>query len=97
MRILIALTALMLAGRGASDHSRYYVLTETPAAAARATAMSPATTIALGAIQLPAELDRPQMARRLNSDEISYSEYDRWAGGEFLLPTSTADWVPARL
>ena len=65
MRILIALTALMLAGCGASDHSRYYVLTETPAAAARATAMSPATTIALGAIQLPAELDRPQMARRL--------------------------------
>jgi hypothetical protein len=80
MRILIALTALMLAGCGASDHSRYYVLTETPEAAARATAMSPATTIALGAIQLPAELDRPQMARRLNSDEISYSEYDRWAG-----------------
>ena len=29
MRILIALTALMLAGCGASDHSRYYVLTET--------------------------------------------------------------------
>ena len=80
MRILIALTALMLAGCGASDHSRYYVLTENPAAASRATATSPATTIGLGAVRLPAALDRPQMARRLNSDEISYSEIDRWAG-----------------
>ena len=80
MRVRIALTALMLAGCGASEHSRFYVLTENPAAATRVTATSPATTVALGAVQLPAALDRPQMARRLNSDEISYSEYDRWAG-----------------
>jgi hypothetical protein len=70
----------MLAGCGASDHSRFYVLTEHPALVARATAAAPTTTIALGAVKLPAALDRPQMARRLNSDEISYSEYDRWAG-----------------
>ena len=80
MRLCIALTALMLAGCGASDHSRFYVLTEHPALVARATAAAPTTTIALGAINLPAALDRPQMVRRLNSDEISYSEYDRWAG-----------------
>jgi hypothetical protein len=80
MRLCVALTALMLAGCGASDHSRFYVLTEHPALVARATAAAPTTTIALGAINLPAALDRPQMARRLNSDEISYSEYDRWAG-----------------
>jgi hypothetical protein len=80
MRLCIALTALMLAGCGASDHSRFYVLTEHPALVARATAAAPTTTIALGAVKLPAALDRPQMARRLNSDEISYSEYDRWAG-----------------
>src|SRR3989440_6309049 len=80
MRLYIALTALMLAGCGASDHSRFYVLTENPAVLARATVAAPTTTIALGAVKLPAALDRPQMARRLNSDEISYSEYDRWAG-----------------
>jgi hypothetical protein len=80
MRLCIALTALMLAGCGASDHSRFYVLTEHPALVARATAAAPTTTIALGAVKLPAALDRPHMARRLNSDEISYSEYDRWAG-----------------
>jgi uncharacterized protein len=80
MRIALPLAAVMLAGCGASDHSRFYVLTENPAAASRATATSPATTIGLGAVQLPAALDRPQMARRLNSDEISYSETDRWAG-----------------
>jgi hypothetical protein len=80
MRLCIALTALMLAGCGASDHSRFYVLTEHPALVARAIAAAPTTMIALGAVKLPAALDRPQMARRLNSDEISYSEYDRWAG-----------------
>ena len=80
MRLCVALTALILAGCGASDHSRFYVLSEHPALVARATAAAPTTTIALGAINLPAALDRPQMARRLNSDEISYSEYDRWAG-----------------
>jgi uncharacterized protein len=80
MRVCIALTALMLAGCGASEHSRFYVLTENPAVLARVTADPPITTVALGAVKLPAALDRPQIARRLNSDEISYSEYDRWAG-----------------
>jgi uncharacterized protein len=80
MHTALPFVAVLVAGCGTSDHSRFYVLSEKPAAATRATAISPATTIALGAIQLPAALDRPQMARRLNSDEISYSEYDRWAG-----------------
>ena len=80
MRVDIALTALMLAGCGASEHSRFYVLTENPAVLARVTVDPPITTVALGAVKLPAALDRPQMARRLNSDEVSYSEYDRWAG-----------------
>jgi uncharacterized protein len=80
MRVDIALTALMLAGCGASEHSRFYVLTENPTVLARATVDPPTTTVALGAVQLPAALDRPQMARRLDSHEISYSEYDRWAG-----------------
>jgi uncharacterized protein len=80
MRLCIALTALVLAGCGSSDHSRFYVLTEHPALVARSVSAAPTTTIALGAVKLPAALDRPQMARRLNSDEISYSEYDRWAG-----------------
>lgn len=80
MRVDIALTALMLAGCGASEHSRFYVLTENPTVLARATVDPPTTTVALGAVRLPAALNRPQMARRLDSHEISYSEYDRWAG-----------------
>ena len=50
MRLCIALTALMLAGCGASDHSRFYVLTEHPALVARSVAAAPTTTIALGAV-----------------------------------------------
>ena len=80
MRVCIALITLMLAGCSVSEHSRFYVLTENPAVLAHATVDPPITAVALGAVKLPAALDRPQMARRLNSDEISYSEYDRWAG-----------------
>ena len=102
MMVLITLPpAVILVGCGASEHSRFYVLTEDLAAATHVATMSPAMTIALGAVQLPAALDRPQMARLLNSDEISYAEYDRWAGplDEMvrrvrLSPTSTADWPP---
>jgi hypothetical protein len=54
MRVCIALIALMLVGCGASDHSRFYVLTENPAVVARAVAAPPTTTIALGAVKLPA-------------------------------------------
>lgn len=58
MHTALPFVAVLVAGCGTSDHSRFYVLSEKPAATTRATAISPATTIALGAIQLPAALDR---------------------------------------
>jgi uncharacterized lipoprotein YmbA len=79
MRIAFLITALLLAGCGESRESRFFSLTETTSPAPR-TAVLPVKTFALGAIRLPAALDRPQMARRLGSGEISYSEAERWAG-----------------
>jgi uncharacterized lipoprotein YmbA len=81
MRLGVALSmiAWILVGCGESRESRFFSLTENPSPAAH-TAAAPAKTVALGAVRLPAALDRPQMARRLGSGEISYSESERWAG-----------------
>jgi uncharacterized lipoprotein YmbA len=65
---------------GESPHSRFYVLTESRVATHQTATMRPLTIVALGAVTLPPALDRPQIARRLRDDEISYREYERWAG-----------------
>lgn len=78
MRVALPLFAMIVTGCGGSQQSRFYVLTEKPFPARTATT-SAMRTVALGAVQLPAALDCPQMARRVGSDEISYAEYERWA------------------
>ena len=78
-RVTLPLIAMIITGCGGSQQSRFYVLTENPVPASRTPTTSATRTIALGAVQLPAALDRPQMARRVGSDEISYAEYERWA------------------
>ena len=80
MRVALPLIAMMVGGCGESEQSRYYVLMENLVSDYRTAKLGPATTIALGAVRLPPALDRLQMARRLGSGEISYSEFDRWAG-----------------
>jgi len=80
MRVALPLIAVIVAGCGGSERSRFYVLTEHPVPATRTATVPGATTMALGAVQLPAALDRPQMARRVGSGEISYAENERWAG-----------------
>lgn len=79
-RVALPLIAMIITGCGGSQQSRFYVLTENPVPASRTATTSATRTVALGAVQLPAALDRPQMARRVGSDEISYAEYERWAG-----------------
>jgi uncharacterized protein len=80
MWVALPLVTMTLVGCGESQHSRFYLLTENRVSAYRTATVRPSTTIALGAVKLPPALDRPQMARRLGSEEISYAEYDRWAG-----------------
>ncbi len=76
----LSLITLSIAGCGESQHSRFYVLTESPVSAPRPGPARSSTTVAVGEVKLPPELDRPQMARRTMSDEISYAEFERWAG-----------------
>ncbi len=63
------------------DRSRYYTLTPPPVARADSeTRRAPSTIVyGLGPVTLPAYLDRSQVATRLSTTEVAYSQWDRWA------------------
>ena len=90
------LLGAMLAGCGQSAPGRFYVLTSNAAPARPPTASR--KIVALGRIDLPGALDRPQIARRRGANEIAYSEEERWAAplGE-MLRRVLADDLAARL
>jgi uncharacterized lipoprotein YmbA len=87
-RILaIAAMSVWCAGCGAfeprADPSSYYILAalpETEFAADNNTAGARASfSIGLGPVELPAYLERQQIATRTSTNRLSYSETDRWA------------------
>lgn len=59
------------------DPSRFFVLSPVVEAAADADFSGPA--IAVGRIDLPAYTDRPQIVTRAGSNELIFSEFNRWA------------------
>jgi len=77
--LLPALLAGILAACSSAP-SKYYVLSAEPAAARPVTDGLARTTVAIGAINLPGALDRPQIARRLGPNQLDYAETERWAG-----------------
>lgn len=78
----IGLMAALVAGcAGSSPRSTYYLLSALPDAAS-APAIDPAPagiTLGIGPVLLPDYLDRPQIVMRTGPNEISISEFDRWA------------------
>jgi uncharacterized protein len=79
VRLVPALLAGILAACSSAP-SRYYVLSAQPDPAPAKPAGPAWKTVALGAINLPGALDRPQIARRLGPNQLDYAEYERWAG-----------------
>lgn len=78
--VLAALVPLALAGCGLLMAPRtispqFFVLD----AAAPATGVRTDISIGLGPISLPSYLDRPEMARRLDANQIAYDPEARWA------------------
>jgi len=69
---LVASSCLFTKG----DPTRFYVLT--PTVAPSDAAPGP-LTIGLGPIVMPGYLQRPSLATRVDSAEIRYAEFDRWA------------------
>jgi uncharacterized protein len=77
--LLAGLPALLLASCSSAP-SHYYVLNAMPQPLRAMPQSLGRTTVAIGAIGLPGALDRPEMARRIGSNQLDYSETERWAG-----------------
>ena len=66
---------------GPSPRSNYYLLNALPdqKAGQTTTAASDGLSIGIGPVSFPGYLDRPQIVIRSGPNEISFSEFDRWA------------------
>lgn len=77
----VGLAALLLAGCQTPD-SRLYTLAVMPPAAPVASgggAGISGGTLALGTLDLPPLVDRPQIVRRIDANRVEALEFDRWA------------------
>jgi uncharacterized lipoprotein YmbA len=61
------------------DPSRYYLLSPAYAPPPSGVSSQAALTIGLGPIQMPGYLDRREIATRANTNQIDYSNVDRWS------------------
>jgi uncharacterized lipoprotein YmbA len=79
-----------------SPPNHYYVLNARPDPARPLPQGLAGTTVAIGAINLPGALDRPQIVRRLGPNQLDYAEYERWAGplDEMIRRVLSADLRP---
>lgn len=95
-RSVLAVVAVLLSACGQSAPSKFFVLSAQPDPPQAKPQVRAHTTIALGAINLPGALDRPQIARRLGPNEIDYAEDERWAGplDEMMRRVLAADLAP---
>lgn len=82
--VLLVLVAapLVLAGCGTSPPSKYYVLNAVKAqeTAGQVTTALQSSFIAVGPVQIPDYLDRPQIATRTAGNELAINEFARWGG-----------------
>ncbi len=75
----LCLCLILLAGCFTSKSSKFYVLHPTPAPAMQAEADPEFGGIGILPVKIPDYLDRPQIVTRLSSNELHFSEFDRWA------------------
>lgn len=79
LAVSIGVLGLVLGGCATSPPARYYTLTPLQPPAVKA-ASAPSFTVAVGPVILPDLLQRPQIATRTNDQQISFSDFHRWAG-----------------
>lgn len=82
--IMVILTSLVLvtAGCGGTQPSRFYSLASMAAAdmAERKQIGAGAVVVAVGPVNIPDYLDRPQIVTRTGNSELRVEEFERWAG-----------------
>ena len=75
----IGMLGLVLGGCATSPPARYYTLAPLQPPAVKAASV-PTFTVAVGPVIIPDLLQRPQIATRTNDQQISFSDFHRWAG-----------------
>jgi uncharacterized protein len=80
--LAMAVAALVLASCAGSPPARFYTLTalQPPQAPAKETQVKPSTVVAVDPVGIPDYLDRPQITTRTGDNELTFTEFDRWAG-----------------
>lgn len=79
-RVALLAGLLVLAGCGTSPASRLFVLSAAPPdRPASAWPGAAPVTIGLGAVHVPAMLDRPEIVHRAGPNRVEVAEFDRWA------------------
>jgi uncharacterized lipoprotein YmbA len=78
LHIMVAAAVASLAACVSSPPARYYALTPVPPPATSAPGR-PAATVAVGPIELPQYLNRPQIVTRKAGNELALDELNRWA------------------
>jgi uncharacterized lipoprotein YmbA len=79
---VVVVAPLVLAGCGTSPPSKYYVLNAVKAqeTAGQVTTAPQSAFIAVGPVQIPDYLDRPQIVTRTARNELAINEFERWGG-----------------
>ena len=71
----VAILAMLAAGCGSSQPSRFYALS--PAKIPSATSSD--VSVAVGPVTVPAEVDRPQIVVNVGANQVRLDEFNRWA------------------
>ena len=80
--LAMAVAALVLASCAGSPPARFYTLTalQAPQAPAKEPQVKPSTVVAVDPVRIPDYLDRPQITTRTGANELTFTEFDQWAG-----------------
>jgi uncharacterized lipoprotein YmbA len=95
-----AIALLAVHGCANTPSTRFYVLTPLAAERPKASPARPGPVVGLRPVELPAELDRPQIVTRVAENTLHLAEFDQWAaplGENFtrVLAENLARLIPA--
>lgn len=79
---ILGAVLVVLTGCASSKPSRFYTLApmKAPDSYARSVPAEPGTVVAVGPVELPGYLDRPQIVTGAGGTELRMAETERWAG-----------------
>jgi uncharacterized lipoprotein YmbA len=82
MKIIVAILVILFVSLGCASTppSRFYTLNSLSTGELPENPSAPKFSVALGPVEIPDYLDRQQIVVRTSRNELTLSEFDRWAG-----------------